>query len=155
MLPLKTEANWQNLGGARRGKRRPISQSCSLWNPSWLRDGGITRKDPESDQIWTKQADWPETIWELTPLHKAWEGEPCGRTILLGLCTLLSALFPGCLFPIRPPTLSAHVSSGYSFPSVRWVHSRGPTRGPLPAGLSKRAQWLASWFLPEIKVFKG
>ena len=28
------------------------SQKPSHWNPSWLRDVHITRKDPEPDQIW-------------------------------------------------------------------------------------------------------
>ena len=28
----------------------PTSQKLSQWNPSWLRDAGTTRKDPESNR---------------------------------------------------------------------------------------------------------
>ena len=46
----------------------PTSQNPPRWNPSWLSNACTTRKDPESDQIWTKQDDQPETTRKLTPL---------------------------------------------------------------------------------------
>ena len=52
-----TGRTWE---GQRRGETL-TSQNPSLWNPSWLSDGHTASKDPESDQLWAKQEDWPET----------------------------------------------------------------------------------------------
>ena len=64
-----------HLGGAKKKEEMPAhnivlptSQNSSHWNPYWLKDACATRKDPESDQIWDKQDDWPQTTWKLTPL---------------------------------------------------------------------------------------
>ena len=46
----------------------PTSQNPFHWNPSWLQDVHITRKDPESDQIWA-QAWWlTRDNWETNPI---------------------------------------------------------------------------------------
>ena len=58
--------NWENLRGAEWRDETLTSQNPSLWNPSWLSDGHTTSKDPESDQLWAKQEDRPETTWTGT-----------------------------------------------------------------------------------------
>ena len=67
VLSLKTnQEGWK--GGGRRGYFLLTSQKPSCCNPSWLKDVRATREDTESDQIWAKQGDWPETTPKLTPL---------------------------------------------------------------------------------------
>ena len=61
--------NGENLGGASRRKETTNLPESLVPESSWLRDTHATRKDPESDQKWIKQDDWPEP-WKLTPLHK-------------------------------------------------------------------------------------
>lgn len=58
---MSHKINWENLGGAKRSGETLTSQNPSPWNPSWLSDGHTTSKDPESDQLWANQEDWPET----------------------------------------------------------------------------------------------
>ena len=66
---LLPKTNLENLGRPKGGGRRwcvlPTVQKPSHWNPSWLRDAQATRKDSESEEIWAKQDDWPETTRKL------------------------------------------------------------------------------------------
>lgn len=58
---MSRKINRENLRGAERRDETLTSQNPSLWNPSWLSDGHTTSKDPESDHLWAKQEDRPET----------------------------------------------------------------------------------------------
>ena len=64
-MVLRPKTNWENSGVAKRGRRLPVSQSPSPWNPPWLRDSCATRKDPESDYGVSKMI--IQTTWKLTP----------------------------------------------------------------------------------------
>ena len=95
-MVLQPNTNWEKLGGAQRREETPThntvlptAQNPSRWTPSWLRIAMCHQKDPESDQIWAKQDDWPETTWKLTPLPynlrlwATWQSSSPGFPILL------------------------------------------------------------------------
>ena len=101
-----------------------ISQNPSLCHPSWLNKACTTRKDSESEWL---AKDNPET----NPISiKPKTASQFCRAVLPGSLTLLLSP-PGCSFPIKSLTLSAHVSP-------QTIHFRvldkspvsGPGRGP-------------------------
>ena len=87
------------------------------------------RKDPESDQIWAKQDDWPETTWKLTSITIKPETESGGRAGLLCSCVLLVpwGILPNEIFCF----VSTCVSLDNSFPSVRQEPTLRPWKGSL------------------------
>ena len=109
------------------------------WNPSWLRR--MHHPDPESDQIWAKKDDWPETVLKQIPspwnprLRATWQSSSPGLPSP-------SALHPGHPLPSKVPCfVSICVSLDNSFLSVR----KEPTLGP----------WKGIPFLPQARGCRG
>ena len=122
----KTKTNQEDWEEPIGGRRQPTSQDLWRWNPPWLKGVHVTRKDPEPDQVWVKQDDWPETNPETKPhSHKARNCEPRGRAVLLGSLNLL--------FSTQEP-LPNKVSCFVSTHSPRtihfWVSDKSPFSGP-------------------------
>ena len=120
---LKT--NWENLGGAHRGRRQPSSQDPWRWNPSGLRGAPATRKDSEPDQEWAEQDDGPETTANEPHSRKSGDCEPQGRAVLLGSLPLQLSL-PNEISCV----VSTCVSWDNSFLRVRQEPILGPWKGP-------------------------
>ena len=100
------------------------SQNPFRWHPSWLNKACTTRKNSESEWL---AKDNPET----NPISiKPKTASQFCRAVLPGSLTLLLSP-PGCSFPIKSLTLSAHVSP-------QTIHFRvldkspvsGPGKGP-------------------------
>ena len=90
------------------------------------------RKEPESDQIWAKQDDWPETTWKLTPITI--KPETVNQEAEQSSCVPVGCSSPGASFPTKSFALSACVSPWtIHFPVLDKSPLSGPGRGPLPA----------------------
>ena len=80
-----------------------MSQNPSLWHPSWLNKACTTKKDSESEWLAKDNPETnPITIKPKTASHVTEQFS----WVPLPYCSP-----PGCLFPIKPLALSAHVSS--------------------------------------------
>ena len=100
-------------------------QNPSLWHPSWLNKACTTRKDSESQWLAKDNPETnPITIKPETASHVR---EQFSWVPLPYCCP------PGCPFPIKSLALSAHVSSDYSFLSVRQETSLGALEGAPPS----------------------
>ena len=102
----------------------PTSQNPLRWNPSWLREACTTRKDPEWDQTWAKQADWPDP--ETNPITikpdtlNMWQSSSPGLPYLPAGVPLPNKVFC-CVYTC--------VSSDNSFLSVRQKPTLRPWNG--------------------------
>lgn len=124
---MSRKINWENLGGAERTDETLTSQNPSLWNPSCLRDGHTTSKDPGSEQLWAEQEDRPETSWTGTShtcLLSAWAPLPNKDSCFVSAC----------------------VFQDNSLPRVRQEPILGTWKGPfLPAMLSLSLRCKGGW----------
>ena len=83
-MPLP-KTNWENLGGDKRGRRRPASQNPSCWNPSWEMLRGRTLSETVG-QVKRLASDNLETNPITTKLESV---SHFGRADLLAFLTLL------------------------------------------------------------------
>ena len=115
--PPPTRRVWQRSKGD--AMCPTTSQNPSHWLPSWLSNVCATRMDPGSEWLARNNPEThPITVKPKTASHMAEQPSQ----VPLPSCSL-----PGCPFPIKTPSLSAHVS----LQTIHfWVLDKNPLSSP-------------------------
>ena len=154
---MSYKTNWENLGGAKRREEMP-AHNIVLQAPGIPRAGihlvwemCTTRRDPESDQIWVKQDDWPETTWKLTPFTI--KPETASHVAEhLSFVPLFYCSLAGLPFPTKSSALSVCVSPG----TIHFqVLDKSPLLGPGRVPPSCNSTTFHEWWSTSKGKFKG